>query len=213
MHVRRPLVVVGVVLAGLIALGAILIPLTMQLRAAASYTFYGATLTPPRPAPDLALTDTEGQTFALKTIQGKVVLLFFGYTHCPDVCPTTMIAVRQVLERLGKDAQRVQFVFVSVDPERDTPERLRQYVKGFDPRFIGLTGTAEQVAQVAKAYGVQYYKEDIGSASGYGVAHTAFVFAIDPKGRLRLTFPPFFGMEGDEIRFVVQDIQHLLKGG
>ncbi|GBD11962.1 hypothetical protein HRbin23_01645 [bacterium HR23] len=124
-----------------------------------------------------------------------------------------MIAMRQVLERLEGDAQRVQFVFISVDPERDTPERLGQYVKGFDPRFIGLTGTPDQVAQVAQAYGVQYYKENTGSAGGYGVAHTAFVFAIDPKGRLRLTFPPFFGMQGDEIRFVVQDIRYLLKGG
>ncbi|MFN3973786.1 MAG: SCO family protein [Dehalococcoidia bacterium] len=213
MQPRRPHVLLGIALAGLVALGGILAALAIQLQAGASYTFYGATLTPPRPAPDLALLDTEGNLFQLQALQGKVVLVFFGYTHCPDVCPTTMIAVRQVFERLGNDAQRVQFVFVSVDPERDTPERLRQYVKGFDTRYIGLTGTPEQVSQIAKAYGVQYYKEDIGSASGYGVAHTAFVFAIDPKGRLRLTFPPFIGLQGDEIRFVAQDIQHLLKGG
>ncbi|MCS7206459.1 MAG: SCO family protein [Dehalococcoidia bacterium] len=197
----------------IVVLGAIGTALALQVRASPPYTFYGATFTPPHLAPDLALTDTEGNPFHLANFRNKVVLVFFGYTHCPDVCPATLVAVRQVLERLGGDAQRVQFVFVSVDPERDTPERLRTYVKGFDPRYIGLTGTPEQVALVANAYGVRYYKEDIGSAGGYTVAHTAFVFVIDPAGRLRLAFPPFFGMQGDEIRYVVQDIRHLLKGG
>src|SRR5690606_35330301 len=138
--------------------------------------FHGATLTP-EPAPPIALIDHRDREFDLhaQVQQVNVVLLFFGYTSCPDVCPMTLYHHKQVKQILGEHAARVQLVMVSVDPERDTRERMRRYVEAFDPEFIGLTGTLDELRPIWEAYGVKPEKEEIpGSALGYAVTHPAF---------------------------------------
>lgn len=161
----------------------------------------------PLAVPDFALTDQHGLPFRLSEQQGQVVLLFFGYTQCPDVCPTTLATWRRVHEALGEDAGQVRFVFVTVDPDRDTPERLGAHVNAFNPDFIGLSGSAEELQAVYDIFGVFYEKDtSSGSAAGYLVNHTATTFVVDPQGQWRLR--ETFGTEVDDI---VYDIQQLLK--
>ncbi len=150
----------------------------------------GTLLDPPKDVGDFTLTNQDGQPFRLSDLRGKVALFFFGYTHCPDICPTTLAEFKRVKALLGDDAGRVAFVFVSVDGERDTPERLTNYVRAFDPQFIGLTGDDAALRPIARDFGVFYqrvsYEE---SAADYLVDHTASTFVIDQQGRLRLVFP------------------------
>ena len=138
---------------------------------------------------DFTLTDHNGEKRSLTDYRGKVVLLFFGYTVCPDVCPTTLLEMKGALEKLGPQADQVQVLFISIDPARDTPELIKNYLSGFDSRIVGLSGTTEQVAQVAKQYAARYRKREIGSAAGYLVDHTAFSYLIDQEGKLRYLFP------------------------
>ena len=134
----------------------------------------------------LSLTDQNGKHRTLADFRGKVVLLFFGYTHCPDVCPTTLAELSQVVRMLGPAADRVQVLFVTVDPERDTAAVLAQYVTAFDPRFLGLYGDAAATRRAAKEFKVFYEKHD-GTAPGeYSMDHSAGTYVIDPRGRLRL---------------------------
>jgi protein SCO1/2 len=173
---------------------------------ASSPSFRGTVLDPPKPIQDFALTDQNGGTFRLGDQQGNVVLLFFGYTFCPDVCPTTLGTWKRVHETLGADAQDVRFVFVTVDPERDTPERLKQHLEAFGSDFIGLTGSPEELQPVYQAFGVYFEKDaETESAAGYLVNHTASTFVIDPEGRWRLKFS--FGASDEDI---VHDIKQLL---
>jgi protein SCO1/2 len=172
-----------------------------------SAQFSGRELVPPRAAIDFTLQASDGSEFKLSQQRGKVVLLNFGYTFCPDVCPTTLVELSQVRARLGDAAKRVQTAFITLDPERDTPERLSIYTKAFDPTFIGLTGSAEQLAHVRTMYGVIAEKETSqGTSAGYLIAHSAYTYVIDPKGRLRLLFP--FGMSVEEM---ADDIMQLLR--
>jgi protein SCO1/2 len=132
--------------------------------------------------------------------------MFFGYTSCPDVCPTTLAEAKRVLEGLGDDADRVTFLFITVDPERDTPEVLGTYVTAFHPAIVGLTGAPNDLATVRQDYGVFAEKEVLeGSAAGYIVNHTARVFLVDAEGRLRLSYS--FGTPSGD---VLEDIRHLL---
>jgi protein SCO1/2 len=137
---------------------------------------------------DFRLTDHTGQSKSLADYRGKIVVVFFGYTHCPDACPTTMAELAGAMKQLGDKANRVQVVFVSVDPERDTKELLAQYVPAFDSRFVGMTGTPEQVRAVADKFKVVYQK--VPSASGdnknYTVDHSAGSYIFDKTGKLRL---------------------------
>lgn len=169
------------------------------------YAFQGGELPPPNPAPALALTDQHGQAFDLASQRGRAVLLFFGYTHCPDICPTTLSDFLAVKEALGDQADEVAFVFVTVDPARDSPERLRQYLDFFDPGFIGLTGTDEQIAQAKQGYGVYSRIQESTSSLGYLVDHTSALFAIDPDGNYRLTYA-----YGTDPAIVAEDVSHLL---
>ena len=152
---------------------------------------------------DFRLTDHKGVTRTLTDFHGKVVLLFFGYVHCPDVCPTTMADLRQVMELLGSDADKVQVLFVTVDPERDRREILAQYVPAFYPTFLGLFGDAQATAQAAQAFDVVYQKQT--TKTGYSVDHSAGTFVIDTDGRVRLLAP--FGQRAE---WMVQDIRLLL---
>jgi protein SCO1/2 len=163
---------------------------------------------PPRPAPEFALSSTGGAEFRLSRQLGKVIVLTFGYTSCPDICPTVLAELAQVRERLGGAAKRVQVVYVSVDPERDTPARLRAYTEQFDKTFLGLTGPAEQLAPVWKAYGVSVVRRELPGTKPpmYLIHHSASVFLIDPAGRLRVMAP--FGTPVDD---VLHDIRTLLE--
>lgn len=169
--------------------------------------FKGGLLTPPKAAPDFALTTQAGKDFRLSRERGKVVALSFGYTFCPDVCPTTLAELAQARTRLGADTQRFRIVFVTVDPERDTPARLREYVDAFAGSFTALTGPPGRLAEVRKAYGVIAEKRAVaGTSAAYLIDHSAFVFVIDPAGQLRLMFP--FGLSIDDM---VHDIKLLLQ--
>ena len=170
------------------------------------YTYQGSLIDPPVPAADFQLNNQHGDTFHLSEQRGKVVLIFFGYTHCPDVCPVALSEFKQVKKQLGDLADQVEFVFITVDPERDTAEVLGQYLANFDPTFIGLSGTPDELEPVYKSYGVYHEKTDTGSAAGYLVDHTARMYVIDAQGNWRLTYP--FGMEVEK---QVEDLVHLLQ--
>lgn len=135
---------------------------------------------------DFALTDHTGKPRTLADFRGKVVVVFFGFTRCPDVCPTTMVELKQVLGTIGDDARRVQVLFVTVDPERDTPALLAQYVPAFDPNFLGLYGDLEATAKVAREFKVFYQKVPGSKPDNYTVDHTAASYVFDTQGRLRL---------------------------
>jgi protein SCO1 len=172
-----------------------------------SSQFAGRELVPPSPAMDFSLTAADGAEFRLSHQRGKIVLLSFGYTFCPDVCPTTLVELSQVRARLGEAAKRVQVAFITLDPERDTAERLRLYTTAFDPSFIGLTGSAAQLEEVRRAYGVIAEKQVVsGTAAAYLIAHSAYTYVIDPEGRLRLLFP--FGLSIEEM---ADDIKQLMR--
>jgi protein SCO1/2 len=153
----------------------------------------------------LELTDHNGVRRTLADFKGKVVVVFFGFTHCPEACPTTMAELANVARELGPDANRMQVLFVTVDPERDTPEVLRQYVPAFNPAFLGLYGTAEDTTRVAKEFKV-YIQKQPQSGGGYNVDHSAGVFVFDQSGRLRL-----FGQYGAGARVLLHDIRQLMS--
>lgn len=135
---------------------------------------------------ELALNGHDGRPRTLADFRGKAVLVFFGYTHCPDVCPTTLADAAQALKALGKDGDRVQVLFVTVDPERDTPEVLAKYVPAFDARFLGLHGNAEAIQRAAKEFKI-YYEKRPGKAPGeYTMDHSGQSYVFDTQGRIRL---------------------------
>jgi protein SCO1/2 len=156
---------------------------------------------------DFSLPDTSGKIRTLADYKGKVVVLFFGYTHCPDVCPTTMAELSQALEQLGQtDAKRVQVLFVTVDPERDTAALMAQYVPAFNPSFVGLRpADQEQLAKVTKDFRVYYAKVPGKTPDSYTMDHTAASFVFDPDGKLRL-----FARDGQGAAPWVHDIKLLL---
>ena len=135
---------------------------------------------------ELSLTDHTGKPRTLADFKGKAVVVFFGFTQCPDVCPTTLAEMKTVKDKLGKDGERLQVLFVTVDPERDSPALLAKYVPAFDPRFVGLYGDAAATARTAKEFKVFYQKEPGANPGHYTVNHTAAMYIYDPSGRLRL---------------------------
>jgi protein SCO1/2 len=174
---------------------------------AAPPEFRGGALDPPRPAPEIVLRTHEGADFRLTRHRGEVVAITFGYTFCPDVCPTTLAELAQVRARLGPAGARLRVVFVTVDPERDGPGRLRAYTQAFDRTFTGLTGTPAELAAVQKAYGVVARKQSVrGTSAAYLVDHSAFVYVVDVEGRLRLMLP-----FGTSVEDMTHDIGLLLR--
>jgi protein SCO1/2 len=156
---------------------------------------------------DFSLTDHNGKARTLVDFRGKIVVIFFGYTQCPDVCPTTLSEIKGVLQQLGADAKRVQVLFITVDPERDTRELLANYVPAFDPGFLGLYGDAEATAKTAKEFRIFYQKQAGSTPSSYSVDHTAGSYVLDPQGRVRL-----FVRHG-QAENLVADLRTLLKQG
>jgi len=168
--------------------------------------YHGFVLEPPQPAPELQLTDQHGRTFRLADHRGRAVMLFFGYTNCPDVCPATLIYYTRIKQELGPLADRIRFAFVTVDPEYDTPDRLRTFIDRFDPSFYGLWASPADLAPVLDAYGIYVEKvENEHSPVGYWINHTALSFLIDKEGRLLIAYP--FGVEPNDI---ASDLRHIL---
>lgn len=152
------------------------------------------------------LTDHNGQPRNIADFKGKAVVLFFGYTHCPDVCPTAMVKFASAMEKLGKDAERVQVLMVTLDPKRDTPDLLKQYVPAFHPSFLGLTGDEQQVENTAKEFKVVRVLQKPGENGFYSVDHSGGSYVFDPQGRLRL-----FVKDADSADVIAQDLKTLLK--
>ncbi len=190
---RRSWIVLGCAIAAalLVAGAAIVIQLSQAVRP------YGLVIDPPLSAADFTLTSDEGQTVHLSDYRGKVVLLYFGYTFCPDMCPTTMAAVRKAFRLLGPQADQIQLLMVTVDPERDTPEKLHEYLDFFDPRFVGLIGDVAEVRRIAAGFGAKFMRHEGTANTGYLIDHSADVTVIDPKGNVILRLP--FGMPAQEM--------------
>ena len=157
---------------------------------------------------DFELRDPQGNARRLADFRGKAVVVFFGYTQCPDVCPTTLAALAEAMKELGPDADRVQVLFITVDPERDTPALLAQYVPAFDPRFLGLYGDAEATARTAKEFKIIYQKVPGSSAGTYTMDHSAGTYVFDPQGRLRL-----YVANGQGADVFAHDLRELLRAG
>jgi protein SCO1/2 len=152
---------------------------------------------PPRAAPPLPLQATTGKPFNLADYRGKVVILAFGYTHCTAVCPVTLAALAQANKLLGPDAGGVQVLFVSVDPERDSVARMREYLAGFDNRFMGLSGSPAETAAALSAYGISATRHPIAGGKDYVIGHSSYLYFIDRKGMLRALLP--FGRPASDI--------------
>jgi protein SCO1 len=159
-------------------------------------------------ARDFQLTDHNGQPRSLKDFEGKLVVVFFGYTQCPDVCPTTMSELAEAKKLMGPEGEKVQGLFVTVDPERDTAEILKSYMTHFDPSFLALRGTPEQLAAVAKEFKVYYKKADGPTPTSYTMDHSAASYVYDTKGRLRL-----YTRYGSGAQALASDLALLLRHG
>ena len=168
-------------------------------------TFHFTDITGAEFARKLELTDTDGKQRSLGDWRGKVVVVFFGYTQCPDVCPTTMAELAQIRTQLGADGDRLQTVFVTIDPERDTPEVLKAYVANFGPNVVALRGDAGQTAAAAKEFKVFYAKVPGKTTGSYTMDHSAASFVFDPAGRVRL-FVPY----GADTKLLTGDVKQLL---
>lgn len=168
-----------------------------------------AGITPLEPGVELAdftLPASTGADMSLSDLRGSYVLMFFGYTHCPDFCPTTMANYKLIQQDLGDDAGRLKFVFTSVDGERDTPEVLAEYVSRFDPAFIGLQGNDETLEQIAGDYGLDYalHTDEADADGSYAVDHTTYSYLIDPEGRLRALVS--YSADEDDVVAYIQSV-------
>ena len=170
------------------------------------------------PAPALRLRNAQGEPFDLAAEQGKVVLVFFGYTNCPDICPTTLATWSRAKKQLGADTASVRWVFVTVDPDRDTPEVVQRYARQFDPSFVGLSGSAAQLDSAQQGFRVSAFREPSpahggadtthGQHGSYTMAHASRVFAIDRQGRWRLVLPASASVDQ-----LLADVRKLLREG
>ncbi|WP_431288654.1 SCO family protein [Roseateles chitinivorans] len=170
-------------------------------------SFQGVDLTGAAYARGFSLPDQNGKTRTLEDFKGKVVVVFFGFTQCPDVCPTTLAELAQVKKALGPDGDKVQGVFVTVDPERDKPELLKAYLESFDPGFVALRGTPEQLKETAKEFKIYYAKVPGKTPDSYTMDHTAASFLFDPQGRVRV-----FSRYGAGASALMGDIKALIAG-
>jgi protein SCO1 len=170
-------------------------------------SFQGVDLTGAAYARSFSLPDQNGKTRTLEDFKGKVVVVFFGFTQCPDVCPTTLAELAQVKKALGPDGDKVQGVFITVDPERDKPELLKAYLENFDPGFVALRGTPEQLKETAKEFKIYYAKVPGKTPDSYTMDHTAASFLFDPQGRVRV-----FSRYGAGAQALMGDIKALIAG-
>lgn len=170
------------------------------------YKLKGSEITSPVVAPSFSLQSSQGDQYRLKDHQGKIIILFFGYTFCPDICPTTLYMFKEVKDRLGKNFNDAEIVFITVDPERDNQEKLSNYLSTFDNTFFGLTGSMNDLEKVWKDYGVYRQVNNVGGTTGYLVDHSTRLYLIDKKGNLKVTYPV-----DTPVSDLVSDIKFLLK--
>lgn len=187
-----------------IALLLTLLGLTATGSLAADDGFRAGVFDPPRAAPDFTLQGSDGNELELARYRGKVVILAFGFTSCPDVCPTTLGVLAKARKELGPEGEQLQIVYVTVDPERDTPEQMRKYLTSFDPSFVGGTGSAAQLEAVRREYGIAASR--IQSGSDYVFQHSSYTYLIDREGRLRALMP-----YGQSPADYVHDVRLLLR--
>ena len=192
------------VLAGLSAAGAAVLSGCTSERADRTPKFNSVDITGGDFAGDFALPDATGRERTLGEFRGRAVALFFGFTQCPDVCPTTLTEMAQVKTLLGNKGDLLQVVFVTVDPPRDTPEVLRAYMGNFDPTFVALVPSEKQLETVAKGFRIHYSKVPGSTPSSYTMEHTAATFLFDPQGRLRLFAR--YGMKPEELAADVREL-------
>jgi protein SCO1 len=200
------------VVSGLLLLGVVLaVALFVRIAAGGSGgPWHGSPMAVVERAPDFTLSAHDGRVLSLGDHRGRAVVLFFGFTHCPDVCPLTMASLARAMELLGPRSAEVQVLFVSVDPQRDTAGRLATYLGNFHPAFLGITGSEEAIRAVATAYGAFYQRRELEEdttatgheghgdpGGGYLIDHSGRTFVVDPRGRLVLTFPP--GLDGERM--------------
>ena len=155
---------------------------------------------------DFKLTGPDNEVISSFNFRGKVLLIYFGYTYCPDVCPMTLTLLKQMMKDLKDQSKNVQVFFISIDPERDPPEKLKDYVPYFHPTFVGLTGTVKDVSKVAKQFGSHFFKQKVDSEEGYFMAHMEGVFLVDKKGRYRGRYKT-----NQDIDKLLEDIQWLIE--
>lgn len=168
--------------------------------------FHGIDVTGSNTGGELRLADHNGKARSLAEFRGKAVVVVFGFTHCPDVCPTALSDLASAVKALGPEGERVQVLFVTVDPKRDRPELMRQFVPAFHPTFLGLTGGDEALAKVRKDFNVYAAIREGSSAENYSVDHSAQMFAFDPQGRIRLVWSP-----GTLPKLIADDLRVLLN--
>ena len=170
------------------------------------YTFQGTLIDSPQPAPEFTLNDQHNQPFDLGAQKGNIVLMFFGYTHCPDVCPATLANFKELSDRLGSQVKDVRFVFITVDPQRDTATVMQEFLAKFNPAFVGLVGSQPNLAPVWKSYGVFVQAQPVTGSDNYLETHSDLIYLIDRQGRLRLTYSNDTPVEN-----LLQDVQYLLR--
>jgi protein SCO1/2 len=174
-----------------------------------AHEWNGATYDPPRALPSFRLTDANGEPFSTSALEGKVVLLYFGYSYCPDFCPATLTDFQRVKQALGDDADEVAFMMVSVDPQRDTPARLKEYLGFFDPAFIGLTGTEAELTPVKQEFGIIAMADEAtpqaNGENAYWVDHSTKTYVLNADGDLLLEYS--FGTPAEDI---TEDVEYLL---
>ncbi len=197
---RRKLTVLAAVLAAVVLVATGLAVAYAGPAFSPAYTFHGSRISPPFAAADFTLTDQDGQAVRLSDYRGQPVVLYFGYTHCPDECPTTLALLNRALSEMKGAGSSAQVLFVSVDPQQDTPSVLKEYLARFNPEFVGLTGQPVQVDAVLKAYGV------VAEKVGATVTHSTYLYIIDRAGRLVLTYS-FDAQPSPEE--VAADLEHL----
>jgi protein SCO1/2 len=185
------------------ALGALSL-LAATIATADDAGFRAGTFSPPRVAPDFSLRGSDGTELMLSRFRGKVVILGFGFTSCPSVCPNTLAVLAEARKKLAAEADELQIVYITVDPERDDTERMRKYLGSFDPTFIGGTGSADELAAVRQSYGITATREDFGTS--YEFSHSSYTYLIDREGNLRALMP--YGHSADDY---VHDVEILLK--
>lgn len=186
------------------AFASVALSIALAARAADAPSLKAGVFSPARQAPQFSLQGSNGRELSLHDHRGKIVVLGFGYTSCPNVCPTTLATLATAIRKLGPNAAAVQVVYLTVDPERDVPQRMSEYLGHFHPSFVGGTGSAEQLSSVRKDYGILAEKQ--GSGSSYGVAHSSYTYLIDREGNLRAMMP--YGRSADDY---VHDLEILLK--
>lgn len=168
----------------------------------------GTVLDPPKELDDFTLTGHTGEPLSLSDFRGKVVLVYFGYTFCPDVCPLTLSELKQAYKLLGEPSEQVQVLLISVDGARDTPDRLALYLDAFNPDFAGMTGDEELVREIGRQFGVFFQRRTYDGAAAYLVDHTASTFVVGPEGRLRIVYP-----FNTDPAIVAQGVERLLREG